>query len=96
MRQSYWTLQECQEAEEIEYCGQKKGRQVVKIGPMHLKGVWIPFGNAQCMAQKEAIGHMMYLLFVEDIVSSINKNRGGVEDVNTGSSKTLKLKAALL
>ncbi|GMG48241.1 unnamed protein product [Ambrosiozyma monospora] len=45
----------------------EKTRQVVKIGSMHLKGVWIPFERALAMAQRESIVDMLYPLFVKDI-----------------------------
>ncbi|CAL9735965.1 hypothetical protein MOSE0_I08570 [Monosporozyma servazzii] len=45
----------------------EKVRHVVKIGSMHLKGVWIPFERAQLMAQRENILDCLYPLFVPDI-----------------------------
>lgn len=45
----------------------EKVRHVVKIGLMHLKGVWIPFDRALAMAQKEKIVDDLYPLFVRDI-----------------------------
>ncbi|KAJ2814273.1 hypothetical protein GGI24_006444, partial [Coemansia furcata] len=30
----------------------EKGRRVVKVGPMHLKGVWIPFDRARFLAEQ--------------------------------------------
>ncbi|RKF65589.1 Cell pattern formation-associated protein STUA [Erysiphe neolycopersici] len=45
----------------------EKHRHVVKIGPMHLKGVWIPFDRALEMANKEKITDILYPLFVQDI-----------------------------
>ncbi|ORY65984.1 uncharacterized protein BCR38DRAFT_483648 [Pseudomassariella vexata] len=42
-------------------------RHVVKVGPMHLKGVWIPFERALDFANKENITEMLYPLFVNDI-----------------------------
>lgn len=45
----------------------EKLRHVVKIGSMHLKGVWIPFERALAMAQREGIVDMLYPLFVRDI-----------------------------
>ncbi|CAX40298.1 enhanced filamentous growth protein, putative [Candida dubliniensis CD36] len=45
----------------------EKVRHVVKIGSMHLKGVWIPFERALVMAQREGIVDMLYPLFVRDI-----------------------------
>src|ERR1700761_2578583 len=45
----------------------EKTRHVVKIGPMHLKGVWIPFDRALDFANKEKITEQLYPLFVHDI-----------------------------
>ncbi|PGH15154.1 hypothetical protein AJ80_05666 [Polytolypa hystricis UAMH7299] len=45
----------------------EKVRHVVKIGPMHLKGVWIPFERALDFANKEKITEYLYPLFVHNI-----------------------------
>ncbi|RPA79649.1 apses-domain-containing protein [Ascobolus immersus RN42] len=45
----------------------EKQRHVVKIGPMHLKGVWIPFERALDFANKEKITELLYPLFVHNI-----------------------------
>ncbi|PVH81269.1 apses-domain-containing protein [Cadophora sp. DSE1049] len=45
----------------------EKQKHVVKIGPMHLKGVWIPFERALEFANKEKITEMLYPLFVHNI-----------------------------
>ncbi|TPX18431.1 uncharacterized protein E0L32_011672 [Thyridium curvatum] len=45
----------------------EKVRHVVKIGPMHLKGVWIPFERALEFANKERITDLLYPLFVHNI-----------------------------
>lgn len=45
----------------------EKHRNVVKIGPMHLKGVWIPFDRALEFANKEKITDLLYPLFVHNI-----------------------------
>ncbi|KAK3989279.1 hypothetical protein QBC44DRAFT_87912 [Cladorrhinum sp. PSN332] len=45
----------------------EKVRHVVKIGPMHLKGVWIPFDRALEFANKEKITELLYPLFVHNI-----------------------------
>ena len=47
----------------------EKVRDVVKIGPMHLKGVWIPFERALDLANKENITDILYPLFVHNIGS---------------------------
>lgn len=62
----------------------EKVRHVVKIGPMHLKGVWIPFERALDFANKEKITDQLYPLFVHNIGSllynpeSINRSSQGV------------------
>ncbi|KKF92291.1 Cell pattern formation-associated protein stuA [Ceratocystis platani] len=45
----------------------EKQRRVVKIGPMHLKGVWIPYERALDFANKEKITELLYPLFVHQI-----------------------------
>ncbi|KAI4100089.1 MAG: hypothetical protein LQ339_005611 [Xanthoria mediterranea] len=45
----------------------EKTRHVVKIGPMHLKGVWIPFDRALDFANREKITESLYPLFVHNI-----------------------------
>lgn len=45
----------------------EKTRNVIKIGPMHLKGVWIPFERALEFANKEKITEQLYPLFVSNI-----------------------------
>ncbi|MCJ1321237.1 hypothetical protein MMC15_006581 [Xylographa vitiligo] len=45
----------------------EKLRHVVKIGPMHLKGVWIPFERALDFANREKITELLYPLFVHNI-----------------------------
>ncbi|GME78894.1 unnamed protein product [Ambrosiozyma monospora] len=49
----------------------ERTRDVVKVGSMHLKGVWIPFERASAMAQHEGIFDMLYPLFVKDIAKVI-------------------------
>ncbi|KAI8988307.1 transcription regulator HTH, apses-type DNA-binding domain-containing protein, partial [Mycotypha africana] len=44
----------------------EKGRVVVKVGAMHLKGVWITFNRAKDLATKFKIVDILYPLFVED------------------------------
>lgn len=51
----------------------EKVRDVVKIGSMHLKGVWIPFERALAMAQREGIVDLLYPLFVRDIKQVIQQ-----------------------
>ena len=59
----------------------EKTRNVVKIGSMHLKGVWIPFERALIMAQREGISDQLYPLFVKDIQKIIQQ---GVPTVKMG------------
>lgn len=47
----------------------EKVRHVVKIGPMHLKGVWIPFDRALDFANKEKITELLFPLFVHNIAA---------------------------
>lgn len=44
----------------------EKGRRVVKVGAMHLKGVWITFQRAKSLASQFKILELLYPLFVED------------------------------
>ncbi|KAG5994039.1 hypothetical protein E4U54_003196 [Claviceps lovelessii] len=57
----------------------EKVRHVVKIGPMHLKGVWIPYERALDFANKEKITDKLYPLFVHNIGALLchptNQNR---------------------
>lgn len=51
----------------------EKTRHVVKVGSMHLKGVWIPFERALIMAKRENIADSLYPLFVKDIQKIIQQ-----------------------
>lgn len=44
----------------------EKGRVVVKVGAMHLKGVWITFQRAKTLAAQFKISDLLYPLFVDD------------------------------
>ncbi|CAG8490536.1 11342_t:CDS:2 [Diversispora eburnea] len=44
----------------------EKGRVVVKVGAMHLKGVWITFARAKSLAAQFKISELLYPLFVDD------------------------------
>ncbi|KAI8987810.1 transcription regulator HTH, apses-type DNA-binding domain-containing protein [Mycotypha africana] len=44
----------------------EKGRVVVKVGAMHLKGVWITFARAKLLAAQHKIQDILYPLFVDD------------------------------
>lgn len=52
----------------------EKYRKVVKIGSMHLKGVWIPFERALFIAKREKIVDLLYPLFVRDITSVLKNS----------------------
>lgn len=60
----------------------EKIRHVVKIGPMHLKGVWIPYERALEFANKEKITNLLYPLFLRSIehllFHPLNMNRNHV------------------
>ncbi|KAA8916955.1 hypothetical protein TRICI_000922 [Trichomonascus ciferrii] len=45
----------------------EKERHVVKVGAMHLKGVWIPFERALAFARSAGIVDALYPLFVPDL-----------------------------
>jgi len=42
-------------------------RHVVRLGPMHLRGIWIPFERALDLANREQITHLVYPLFAHNI-----------------------------
>ncbi|KAL2828863.1 hypothetical protein BJY01DRAFT_228203 [Aspergillus pseudoustus] len=42
-------------------------RQTTRLGPMKLKGVWIPFERALDLAQREGIAEILYPLFEPDL-----------------------------
>jgi hypothetical protein len=73
----------------------EKTRHVVKIGPMHLKGVWIPFERALEFANKERITEQLYPLFVHDIGALLyhpsnrtpsNLQQGGIPSTSDSNS----------
>ena len=45
----------------------EKIKNVVKVGSMNLKGVWIPFDRAYEIARNEGVDSLLYPLFVKDI-----------------------------
>jgi len=55
----------------------EKTRNVVKIGPMHLKGVWIPFERALEFANREKITDKLYPLFVHNISNFVPQSQNG-------------------
>ncbi|ORZ17844.1 transcription regulator HTH, apses-type DNA-binding domain-containing protein, partial [Absidia repens] len=44
----------------------EKGRVVVKVGAMHLKGVWVTFSRAKALAIQHNIKDVLQPLFVDD------------------------------
>ncbi|KAL0077552.1 transcription regulator HTH, apses-type DNA-binding domain-containing protein [Phycomyces blakesleeanus] len=44
----------------------EKSRVVVKVGAMHLKGVWVTFSRAKFLAEQHNIAHELHPLFVDD------------------------------
>ncbi|KAJ2731824.1 hypothetical protein IW152_004267 [Coemansia sp. BCRC 34962] len=44
----------------------EKGRRVVKVGPMHLKGVWIPFERARFLAEQFKVVEVLFPIFQPD------------------------------
>ncbi|KAJ2315366.1 hypothetical protein IWW51_005859, partial [Coemansia sp. RSA 2702] len=44
----------------------EKGRRVVKVGPMHLKGVWIPFDRARFLAEQFKVLDALFPIFQPD------------------------------
>ncbi|EKG17868.1 hypothetical protein MPH_04924 [Macrophomina phaseolina MS6] len=64
----------------------EKTRHVVKIGPMHLKGVWIPFERALDFANKEKITEQLYPLFVHDIGALLYHPTNQRGSVGTGNA----------
>ncbi|CAO3656058.1 unnamed protein product [Mucor fragilis] len=75
----------------------EKGRVVVKVGAMHLKGVWITFTRAKDLASKFKIVDILYPLFVEDpsVFLSVPPppppSSGGAMHVNGSNSGNLPI-----
>ncbi|KAF1807528.1 transcription regulator HTH, apses-type DNA-binding domain-containing protein, partial [Mucor lusitanicus] len=44
----------------------EKARVVVKVGPMHLKGVWITFNRAKELSYQFKISDLLHPLFLDD------------------------------
>lgn len=78
----------------------EKYRKVVKIGSMHLKGVWIPFERALFIAKREKIVDLLYPLFVRDITSVLKTSLKPsslvipMQDNTTVTSKIYQLPAS--
>lgn len=68
----------------------EKGRIVVKIGAMHLKGVWIPFERARDLATKFSIIDLLYPLFADDpsIFDQVNLKKSTVQHLSKNNSWT--------
>ncbi|KAG1176897.1 hypothetical protein G6F48_007138 [Rhizopus delemar] len=68
----------------------EKGRIVVKIGAMHLKGVWIPFERARDLATKFSIIDLLYPLFADDpsIFDRVNLKKSTVQHLSKNNSWT--------
>ncbi|KAI8637741.1 transcription regulator HTH, apses-type DNA-binding domain-containing protein [Parasitella parasitica] len=49
----------------------ERGRAVVKVGAMHLKGVWIPFVRAKALATQFKILDVLYPIFSDDPASHL-------------------------
>ncbi|KAG1057037.1 hypothetical protein G6F43_001109 [Rhizopus delemar] len=49
----------------------EKGRVVVKVGAMHLKGVWIPFARAKVLANQFNILDILYPIFADNPASFV-------------------------
>ncbi|KTB11800.1 Protein SOK2 [Nakaseomyces glabratus] len=54
-------------------------RDVVKGGPMTLKGVWIPIDRARAIARQEGIEQWLYPLFIDDLHQAITLLRQQVQ-----------------
>ncbi|KAI9891927.1 MAG: hypothetical protein M1814_002312 [Vezdaea aestivalis] len=77
----------------------EKMRSVVKIGPMHLKGVWIQFERALDFANKEKITDLLYPLFVHNIGALLyhptnNQSRSGNALLPTSQDQRRKYEAS--
>ncbi|CCK73064.1 Sok2p KNAG_0M02110 [Huiozyma naganishii CBS 8797] len=62
----------------------ERTRHVVKIGAMHLKGVWVPLDAARAMAHREQIADLLYPLLEQDMVRYINTHPGQVNLLHNG------------
>ncbi|RCH80761.1 hypothetical protein CU097_002751 [Rhizopus azygosporus] len=67
----------------------EKGRVVVKVGAMHLKGVWIPFQRARELATKFKIIDLLYPLFADDPSIFLCNNPLPHNDLSTDKSKMI-------
>ncbi|KAL1954203.1 hypothetical protein VTO42DRAFT_1519 [Malbranchea cinnamomea] len=68
----------------------EKNRQVVKIGPMHLKGVWIPFERALDFANKEGITDRLWPLFVHNLKAIVVQHHPDVTSTLRPDRKRLE------
>ncbi|CDS06303.1 hypothetical protein LRAMOSA08831 [Lichtheimia ramosa] len=75
----------------------EKGRLVVRVGAMHLKGVWITYQRAKDLALKYKIMDLVYPLFAEDpseFLSSTNNSSSNSKNNNSSSSSCSSLTSA--
>ncbi|KAI9738852.1 MAG: hypothetical protein M1834_008359 [Cirrosporium novae-zelandiae] len=67
----------------------EKTRTVVKIGPMHLKGVWIPYERALEFANKEKITEDLYPLFVYNIGALLYQPQNQAPGLRPGGTRSI-------
>lgn len=66
----------------------EKVRHVIKVGAMHLKGVWIPFERAHSFANKEGILDLLYPLFIKNIKELLYRSQSHGSDGSSEDSKS--------
>ncbi|KAG2734421.1 hypothetical protein G9P44_002427 [Scheffersomyces stipitis] len=67
----------------------EKTRNVVKVGSMNLKGVWIPFDRAFEIARNEGVDEALHPLFVKDI-KTFYKTKGYKLKISTEGNEIVK------
>lgn len=67
----------------------EKTRNVVKVGSMNLKGVWIPFDRAFEIARNEGVDEALHPLFVKDI-KTFYKTKGYKLKISTEGNQIVK------
>lgn len=72
-----------------------KKATVVKVGAMHLKGIWIPFERACEIARNEGVDELLHPLFVKDI-KSFFKERGSKLKHNSDDEEEHELRKSNL
>ncbi|KAJ1913125.1 hypothetical protein IWQ60_009347 [Tieghemiomyces parasiticus] len=66
-------------------------RRVIKVGAMHLKGVWIPFPRAKALAMQYNIIDVLYPLFVDNpavYLNSVSDSSANVTSAVTATTGT--------